>query len=332
MFDILQYLPPKTRRSQLGWYSFNCPACVHNGETPDRRKRGGILLDENNWAFSCFNCGFKTKFVSGQPLSLKTRKLLSWIGVDDDTIQRINLESLKHKQIYDLAADRTSDQNDIIQRNIFFKKVELPSTARSILSSDTWAVEYLNSRGLSYRDYPFKISPTEKDRNANRIIIPYYYNKDVVGWTSRYLDSKHPKYINEHQQPGYVFGLEMQKPDWDFIIVSEGTFDAISINGVAILHNEISDVQQALLRRQGKEVIVVPDRDSAGVALVDQALAAGFSVSLPDWGCDIKDINDAVKEYGKIGTLLSIVRNRTTSRIKARVAVNNMLQLVGGNQ
>jgi len=326
MIDILQYLPPRTRKSANGWFSFNCPACIHNGETPDKRKRGGLLLDGEDWAYHCFNCRYKARFTNGRQLSLKARNLLKWLGVPDDTIKKINLDSLKHKKIYDIAADRTNEQNEIIQRNTCFNKVDLPGTARNIVSDDTWAIEYLMAeRGLTPQDYGFKITPTEPGRKGYRILIPYRFGADIVGWTSRFLDDQFPKYLNENQQPGYVFGLEMQKPDWDFILVAEGVFCAISIRGTAVLHNELSEQQIALLRRQGKEVIVVPDQDIAGIVLAEQAIEAGFSVSIPHWPKDIKDVNEAVIEFGKLGTLLSIIATKTPSKVRARVMINNLI-------
>ena len=328
MIDILQYLPPRTKKSPSNWYSFNCPCCIHNGETPDKKKRGGIILDGDDWAYNCFNCNYKARFKNGQPLSLKARNLLKWMGVPYDTIQKINLDSLKNKKIYDIAADRTNARNEIIQHNIFFPKVELPANFRKITNADTWAIEYLeNERGLNWRKYPYKITPNELGRNAARIIIPYMYGGDTVGWTSRFLDDKFPRYVNEHQQPGYLFGLDMQHNDWDFIIVVEGIFCAISIKGVAVMHNEISEQQMALLRRQGKEVIVVPDQDKPGLVLAEQAIEAGFSISVPIWPEDVKDVNDAVKKFGRLGALFSIMAMRTSSKIRARVMINNMVRL-----
>ena len=326
MFDILQYLPSRTRKTPSGWYSFNCPACIHNGETRDKRKRGGVILNGDDWSFSCFNCGYKARFVNGQQLSLKARNILKWMGVPMDVIQKINLDSLKNKKIYDIAKDRTNARNEIIQHNVFFEKQELPPISRSIMSCDKWAVDYLASRGLDYQDYPYKVSPQDTGRNKQRIIIPYMYAGDVVGWTSRYLDDRMPKYINEHTTPGYVFNLDKQNPEWDFMLVMEGIFCAISIDGVAVLHNEINDKQMALLRRQGKEIIVVIDQDKPGLVLAELALKAGFSISVPDWPIDVKDVNDAVKEYGKLGALLSIINARTSSKVKARVMLNNMVR------
>ena len=39
-------------------------------------------------------------------------------------------------------------------------------------------------------------------------------------------------------------------------------------------------------------------------------------VSIPDWPNTVKDINDAVKLWGKLPTLLTIMQSRETSKIK----------------
>jgi hypothetical protein len=49
-------------------------------------------------------------------------------------------------------------------------------------------------------------------------------------------------------------------------IVVEGVFDALSINGLAVLHAEINDAQVRLIRSLGRDVIVVPDQDVAAFA------------------------------------------------------------------
>jgi hypothetical protein len=65
---------------------------------------------------------------------------------------------------------------------------------------------------------------------------------------------------------------------------------------------------------------VVPDQDEAGMKLVDRAVELGWAVSIPEWPSHIKDVNDAVKEFGKLCTLIDIMRSRETSRIKIEIA------------
>jgi DNA primase len=117
-------------------------------------------------------------------------------------------------------------------------------------------------------------------------------------------------------QPGYVFGTDLQRPDWQHAIVVEGVFDALSIAGLAVLHADISDAQARLIRSLGREVTVVPDQDQAGMKLVDRAVELGWAVSMPAWPQDIKDVNDAVKQFGRLATLIHIMQARETSRIK----------------
>jgi DNA primase len=117
-------------------------------------------------------------------------------------------------------------------------------------------------------------------------------------------------------QPGYVFGTDLQHSDWTHVIVTEGIFDALSIGGLALMHNTVNDAQARLIRKLGREVTVVPDQDRAGLDLIDRAIELGWAVSIPNWDHDVKDVNDAVKKYGRLGTLLTIMQARETSRIK----------------
>jgi hypothetical protein len=161
-------------------------------------------------------------------------------------------------------------------------------------------------------DYPFMASATLNSRPG--VIIPFTYHNTVVGHTTRFLDDRKPVWLND-MQPGYVFGTDLQNTQWQSVIVTEGIFDALCISGLALMHNTVSDAQARLIRTLGKEIIVVPDQDKPGMELVDRAVDLGWAVSMPTWeGC--KDVNDAVIKYGRLGTLLTIMQAKQTSRIK----------------
>ena len=150
------------------------------------------------------------------------------------------------------------------------------------------------------------------------MIIPFYYQNRIVGYTARRITDGKPKYISE-QQPGYVFNLDQQTVNKKFVIAVEGPIDAICIGGVALTSAEIGAGQQALLNRLQREVIVLPDRDQAGIKLAEQALEFGWSVSFPEWGEDVKDVNDAVKKYGRIYTLWSIIDSKESNSLKIQL-------------
>lgn len=303
MLDILTYLPAKRKTSSSGWISFNAPCCVHNGENQDRRSRGGLKLSEEGWSYHCFNCGYTSSFVLGRNLTFKARKFLSWLNVPPEEIERINLESLRHKSINGILESRQTVEKPV---DIRFEERDLPADTQELSAE---ATAYLTRRSISL-DYPFLFKATPRPG----IIIPFTHENQVVGNCTRFLDDRTPKYLND-MSPGYVFGADLQNNSWNYVLVMEGVFDALSVNGLAVLHADINDAQVRLIRSLGREVVVVPDQDEAGMKLVDRAVELGWSVSMPDWP-DCKDVNDAVIKYGRLATLITIMQAREHSRIK----------------
>jgi hypothetical protein len=328
VFDILNYLPARRKRTASGWISVNAPCCVHNGESADRRQRGGIKISDQGWSWHCFNCGYTASFIRGRTLSFKARKLLSWLNVPQEEIERINLESLRHRSIQGIIDDRAR----IVQtlQDIRFEEQELPPYS-VMVHPGTSQHDYLLSRNVPM-DYPYVMEdpghPHEralKPRPA--VIIPFTYHDKIVGYAARFLDDRNPRYINEIQ-PGYVFGTDLQQPDWQHAIVVEGVFDALSISGLAVLHADINDAQVRLIRSLDREITVVPDHDEAGMRLVDRAVELGWAVSIPAWPPDVKDVNDAVKRWGRLATLIHIFRARETSKIKIELAKKQLKKKV----
>ena len=315
MIDLLSYIPQKRKQTSSGWVSFNAPCCVHKGESADRRSRGGVKQQEDDWSYHCFNCGFTASFVPGRPVSFKARKLLGWLGVDSTDIERLNLESLKRKSLLDLTAER----NTIKQTQIDFDEKEVPDGVERIDPNNKLHfhyVDYLKQRGIVF-GYPFLVDKKRGPRD--RIVVPYTYKNRIVGHTSRYLDSRTPKFINS-QQPGYMFGYDLQKSNWTSAIVVEGIFDALSISGLACMHETISKDQAQLLKQLQRRIIVVPDQDRAGLSIIDAAVEHKFEVSIPEWPEDVKDVNDAVVRFGVAHTLQQIHQNAERSKIKIEMA------------
>jgi hypothetical protein len=316
MIDVISFLPGKRKQTASGWISFNAPCCIHRGDTQDKRQRGGIKPSpDSSWSYHCFNCGYTASFVLGRNLTFKARKLLEWMNVPTEEIERINLESLKHKSIEGLLGER----QDVMQKlqSIEFEDKDLPAETQEL---NEFAKEYLQKRCVPL-DYPFLY----KTMPRRGVVIPFTHNNQVVGHTTRFLDDRTPRYIQDIQ-PGYVFGTDLQKSNWQTAIVVEGVFDALSINGLAVLHAEINDAQVRLIRSLGREIVVVPDQDEAGMRLVDRAVELGWAVSMPDWPAGVKDVNDAVIQLGRLGTLLTIMQAKETSKIKIELRKKQLVK------
>ena len=319
---VLTYLPAKRKQTPSGWLSFNAPCCHHNGNSADTRGRGGLIANpDGGISYHCFNCGFKASWQPGRNVSKGLRRLLQWLSVPDDVINKIALEVMRENEGVE-AKTR-------IAQLPTFNTVPLPDDAVRIRDIPDYnesnvgfkhflaVIQYMADRNLNLDDTDYYWSPSLGYRD--RLIIPFYFEGRVVGWTGRsVVPDKKPKYLSEIQ-PGFVYGLDEQRWQKVFCIVCEGQIDAIHIEGCALGGSEISDQQAMLLNRLQKQIIVVPDRDKAGSKLVERAIELGWSVSMPEWTEDITDIGDAVQRYGRLYTLHSIATHVEESPLKIRL-------------
>lgn len=315
---LLTYLPHKRKQSPSGWVSFDSVCCHHNGHTKDTRGRGGVIANgDSGISYHCFNCGYKTSWQPGRNVSYKMKKLFQWCGVPDDVITRVALDVLRENEGVETESRAV--------RLPEFSTVPLPDNAtslRDITEFDKYStrvLEYIAQRNLELDDTDYHWSSSLGYRD--RLIVPFYYEGRTVGWTARSVTpDKKPKYLSE-QQTGFVYGLDWQTHDRQFVLVCEGQLDAIHVQGCALGGSEISEQQALLLERLGKRIIVIPDRDQAGLKLAEAAIDQEWSVSLPQWAEDINDISDAVAKYGRLYTLYSIASSAESSPLKIKLAI-----------
>jgi DNA primase len=154
----------------------------------------------------------------------------------------------------------------------------------------------------------------------NRVILPFTYQNKVVGFQSRYVGEVPAKLAKYYKKSpaNYVYGLDNQKDKREYVIVTEGEFDALLTSGVSLGSNNISDRQVQLIEDLNIEPILLPDADKPGRELVERAADYGWSVSFPEWeGC--KDVSDAVMKYGRLFAVYSILQAAEHSPTKIRL-------------
>jgi hypothetical protein len=306
VFDHL----PRQKRSPSGWYSFNAVCCHHNGEGIDKRSRGGVITDGEGISYHCFNCGFKSGWRPGRHISYKFRKLLDWLGVEENERQRLVVEALRIKETVVLEDDDDLEPEFTIE----FPDRKLPEGCVPLADAPQEIQDYAQARCMPGDELLW--SNTRPGRMYRRIIIPCTWNGRVIGSTARGIDDDaRPKYFNNYEA-NYVYGIDRQVEGGKFSIVCEGIIDAMTIGGIATLTNRCNETQAQIIDTVGREIVLVPDRDRAGQALIDDALEYGWSVSFPEWEPDVKDVNAAVVRYGKLFTLKSIIDAKQTSRLK----------------
>lgn len=325
---IKNILPAKRKTTPSGWTSFNAPCCHHNGESADTRGRGGLTANaDGSVSYHCFNCNFKASYQPGRHLTFKFRKLLKWLGADDTDVKRLVIEAIRVRELVNPEEVKAEAEEERIE----FKVRDLPEGAVSFQQFLAWhtldnfqnvpgllnaAVDYVKERKIDHKKYEFYWTDATEHSLHQRVIIPCVWQGKTIGYTSRaFVDGVKPKYYS-HYEPNFVFNINNQKLDSKFVIVCEGPFDAMSIDGVAVLNNECNETQADIIESLGKEVIVVADKDKAGAKMIKNALEYGWSVSFPVWLETCKDINEAVVKYGKLFVLKTILDSKESSKLK----------------
>ena len=308
-------LPTKKKTTPSGWTSFNGVCCPHNGESADTRGRGGLTANtDGSVSYHCFNCNFKASYQPGRHLTFKFRKLLKWLGTDDTDIKRLVIEAIRVREL--VAPEEVKQEAE--EEKIDFKARDLPEDAVNLVALDYVhpALEYCVARKIDLAKYQFYATRQEQYNLHKRIIIPFIWQGRTIGYTARAIEENvKPKYHSSYE-PNFVFNVNNQQPDSKFVIVCEGPFDAMSIDGVAVLNNECNETQADIIESLGREVIVVADKDRAGANMINNAIEYGWSVSFPVWLETCKDVNEAVVKYGKLFVLKTILDAKQSSKLK----------------
>lgn len=314
------------------WLKRNCPLCMSRGYTQDTRNRFGIQFNTDSIITNCFNCGFSAVCTEHNRISNSFEFFLRSINIDDQFIKRINFQIFKDYNNISIVREGDTLEKTLEKLRATTSKwtpTKLPKDSKSIFShleegcDDKYLLEvvnYMMSRNIHDLDN-FYWTPITQNNLNRRVMIPYYYRSNIVGFTSR-LCYKPDKYIPKYYQqcpPDFIYNLDNQQ-DWDrkYIILCEGVLDAYVTDGIAIL-GEVTQSKIDIINRLDKEIIVCPDRDKKGSDLVDAALENNWAVTFPKWDNKIKDAADAARKYGRLLTVHSIINSMIDNKSKIKI-------------
>jgi hypothetical protein len=255
------------------------------------------------------------------------KTLSRWLSAGEDLIKEMIFEALK--------TESKEFQPEQYQPKLEFTDKELPEGSMSIkewvnssylpdISQDIGPIiDYIYNRGMDPLSDNFYWSPAPG--YSDRVIIPFRWQNRIVGNTARKVTDGKPKYLSD-QHPNFVFNVDNQKEEQKYVLVCEGPFDALAVNGMSLLTNDISDYQSRIINSLGSEVIVIPDQDRAGLVLYDRAVELDWSIAEPNWDDDIKDCADAVKRYGKLFVVVDAIMTAQKGPIKINMAKKKLEQ------
>jgi transcription elongation factor Elf1 len=295
----------KFKRVKSDLYNFRCPICGDSKKNKTKT-RGYLYTVKADVNYRCHNCGASMTFsnflkeidpvVHKQYVFERFKQGSTGRGtVVEEPI--FKFEKPKFKTDIDLPLASTVDVS-----RIYLEKRKLDPTKFYYAEK---FVEYVNShkQSLDVKEHP-------------RIIIPLYYEKNLVGVQGRSLNSNSVKYITTifYDEAPKIYGLDNIRRDAP-VFVTEGPFDSTFILNSIAMCGADSDV-----RKWGVSTPVwVYDNEPRSKEITERisnAIARGDSVVIWPTNIEEKDINDMILAGHDVQ---SIVESNTYSGLEANL-------------
>ena len=295
----------KFKKVKNNLYNFRCPICGDSKKNKTKT-RGYLYTIKADVNFRCHNCGASMTFsnflkeidpvVHKQYVFERFKQGSTGRGtVVEEPI--FKFEAPQFKTSIDLPLASTVDVS-----RIYLEKRKLDPT--KFYYAERF-VEYVNShkQNLDVKEHP-------------RIIIPLYYEKNLVGVQGRTLNSNSVKYITTifYDEAPKIYGLDNIRRDAP-VFVTEGPFDSTFILNSIAMCGADSDV-----RKWGVSTPVwVYDNEPRSKEITERissAIARGDSVVIWPTGIEEKDINDMILAGHDVQ---SIVESNTYSGLEANL-------------
>jgi hypothetical protein len=298
-----------------------CKVCNDHGK---KGPRGGFRFgtDDNTLEYNCFNCKHHSSYnpVNYSIIDEATEETLKAFNIPKELLLPYQFQYFGNKRTVVNRQETFSHEPDPIQQPDNWSVLDIDNPQH------TEAILYLYNRGIDINTYNFFLSNNK--RWVDRIIIPIYNNKnELIFYQGRlYKNSsisttKNRKYLSSaSDRSNIIFGYDINSHDTGPLYITEGWFDAYSINGCCIFENKPTRQQIELLNRCNRQKVYIPDRLGDGEVGANIALELGWYVSTPDIG-NCKDMNEAVTKYGLM-YVLSTLNENTASGFVGKTAVS----------
>ena len=316
--------------SATGFRAVRCLACN------DHSERAGFKFDGDTVGFSCFNCGSKLRYEEGSgKLGRDAKRILEAFGISRQELDAVTGSAFFNKPV-EVAKDITLESLKP-QVTLFTPEVPLPAKSYplGVDHNDELQlplIEYILSRGLD----PLKLNAhfSLDPKFLNRVIIPCMREKKIIFWQARHIQNGvKPRYLAPGTtKEAVLWGYDNLWKDPELpLFVTEGIFDAATLDGVALLGSKLNESKLEVLNRCRRRKIVVVDRDENGRALAELALEQGWEITFPP--ATANDVNDSLQKYGKLFTIWMLMKSTTVpTGMRAADGKNVQSQLELGMQ
>ena len=297
----------KFKRVKNNLYNFRCPICGDSKKNKSKT-RGYLYAVKANTNFKCHNCGASMSFNN----FLKQ--------VDPAVHKQYTMEKFKSGHT---GRNFVAEEPEFkFEAPKFKKKLKLPKA-----SEDPRPAGYLTARKLNPDDFYFaekfkkfanSLKPTfdSEDHDEERIIIPLYYEKNLIGFQGRSIGPSKVKYITvmlDDDAPK-IYGLDNIRTDAP-VYVTEGPFDSTFIRNSIAMCGADADVSRWGISNP----VWIYDNEPRNREITNRiakTIDAGYSVVIWPESIDDKDINDMVMSGLDVQ---SVIESNTYSGLEAKL-------------
>ena len=300
----------KFKRVKANLYNFRCPICGDSKKNKSKT-RGYLYAVKANTNFKCHNCG----------ASMSLNNFLK--EVDPVIHKQYTME--KFKQGHTGRNFVTEEPDFKFEAPKFKKKLKLPKA-----SEDPRPAGYLTARKLNpdhfyyakhFKKFVNSLKQTFDDEkhDEERIIIPLYYEKNLIGLQGRSIKPNPVKYITvmlDDDAPK-IYGLDNIRRDAP-VYITEGPFDSTFIcNAIAMCGADANVDRWGISNRVW--IYDNEPRNREIVNRISKTIDSGDSVVIWPEGIDDKDINDMVMSGLDVQT---VIESNTYSGLEAKLKFN----------
>ena len=297
----------KFKRVKSNLYNFRCPICGDSKKNKSKT-RGYLYAVKANTNFKCHNCG----------ASMSLNNFLK--QVDPAVHKQYVLEKFKEGHT---GRNFVTEEPDFkFEAPKFKKKLKLPKA-----SEDPRPAGYLTARKLNpdhfyyakhFKKFVNSLKQTFDDEkhDEERIIIPLYYEKNLIGFQGRSLGPNKVKYITvmlDDDAPK-IYGLDNIRRDAP-VYITEGPFDSTFIRNAIAMCGADADVDRWGISNR----VWIYDNEPRNREIVNRiskTIDSGDSVVIWPEGIDDKDINDMVMSGLDVQ---SVIESNTYSGLQAKL-------------
>jgi len=275
----------KFKKVKNDLYTFRCPLCGDSKKNKNKT-RGYLYPMKSELNFKCHNCGASMSFrafLKHLDMSLYKQYSLEKFKKNSGSNRKIVTEAKLH-----------------FEKPKFKRQMKLPSCETIDI-----ARQYLENRRLDPKkfywaeDFDKFVKTFDRVSHMNlesepRIIIPIYYDGDLVGFQGRSLNSKSVKYITImlHDNAPKIYGLDDITRD-EKVFITEGPFDSTFIRNSIAMCGADADVRTWDIN----DPIWIYDNEPRNreiVSRIRKVIARGEKVVIWPTNLKEKDINDMV--------------------------------------